>query len=131
MYASRRSICDPRSIPPPTPAPTHSAVPAPLNNRNGSQPTRVAPASGGASKEMPGTNLATRSALTPQLSNRSWVWLTHESGVSEIMHSALMTRLPYWRPARYHVTSAGVLGGVGTPEKTDRGGLAPAAEGAR
>src|SRR6185312_1429924 len=66
---------------------------------------RVAPASGGATIDRPGMNLATMSARGPQRSKRAWVWLTHTSGVSEMRHSTPMTRPPKRRPARYQVLS--------------------------
>ena len=66
----------------------------------------VAPAIGGAIVARPGTNFAMTSALTPQRSKRDCVSLTHESGVSEILHNSFMTPLPNRRPARYHAMSA-------------------------
>src|SRR6185437_10085037 len=66
---------------------------------------RVAPASGGATIDRPGMNLATMSARGPQRSKRAWVWLTHTSGVSEMRHSTRMTRPPKRRPARYQALS--------------------------
>ncbi len=55
---------------------------------------RVAPASGGAISESPGTNLATTSAFMPQRSKRDCVSLTQESGVSEMRHRVFITPLP-------------------------------------
>src|SRR6185312_16662150 len=84
---------------------THTTEPARLNAANCANPIRVAPASGGAISDRPGTNLATNRALPPQRSKRVWVWLTQESGVREMRHNSFITRLPYRRPDRYHAVS--------------------------
>src|SRR5450755_1497465 len=100
------SICVLRSTPAPRPDPTHRAAPSELKDKNRIQPIRVAPASGDAMIDSPGTNFATRSAFEPHRSKRLCVWLTHESGVREIRHNTLMTLLPYTRPAMYQLVSA-------------------------
>ena len=55
---------------------------------------RMAPASGGAMMARPGTNLAITRELIPQRSKRDCVWLTQESGSSEIRQSVFSTRIP-------------------------------------
>jgi hypothetical protein len=54
----------------------------------------MAPASGGAMVLKPGMNLATTSDFAPQRVKLSSVWLTQESGDSEILHSRRRMRLP-------------------------------------
>ena len=66
---------------------------------------RVAPASGGATSDRPGMNLATISTFAPQRSKLDWVSLTQVSGVREMRHSSFMTRPPNSRPATYQVLS--------------------------
>src|SRR5579862_9879663 len=85
---------------------THAAEPRVLKARKRNQAILVAPASGGAMRANPGTNLATRSAFEPQRSNRDCVSLTQESGVSDIRHNNFMTPLPYTLPARNQTLSA-------------------------
>ncbi len=54
----------------------------------------IAPANGGAIVARPGMNFAKISELTPQRSNRFWVWLTQESGSSDMRQRVLSTRIP-------------------------------------
>src|SRR4051794_10252587 len=93
-------------MPPPIATLTHAAEPAVVKARKRSQAIFVAPASGGAIRASPGTNLATSSAFEPQRSKRDCVSLTHESGVSDIRHNSFMTLLPYILPARNQTLSA-------------------------
>jgi len=99
------AICDFSSRPTMSAAPTHSAAPAALNAANRPKRMRVAPASGGAIIDRPGTNLAMTSARGPQRSKLACVWLTQVSGVSEMRHRSFITRAPYLRPARYQLLS--------------------------
>src|SRR6266850_2528534 len=85
---------------------THAAAPTAAKARKRGQAIFVAPASGGAMSDSPGTNLATSSAFEPQRSKRDCVSLTHESGVSDIRHNSFMTPLPYTLPAMNQTLSA-------------------------
>ena len=53
---------------------------------------RLAPASGGATVEKPGTNFAKSSDFIPHRSKRASVSRTQESGESEILHSVRRMR---------------------------------------
>ena len=65
----------------------------------------MAPTSGGATVDSPGTNLATSSMRPRQRSKRSSDCFTQESGDSEMRHSVRITPAPKRRPARYHAVS--------------------------
>ena len=76
------------------PTPLHSAAPVTAYSRKGFGATPIAPDNGAAMVLKPGTNLDTSSDLTPNRLKRSSVWLTHESGDREILHSSRRMRLP-------------------------------------
>jgi hypothetical protein len=61
---------------------------------------------GGAMMARPGMNFAMTRELMPQRSKRVCVWLTQESGSSEILQRALRTRMPYLSPIQYQPQSA-------------------------
>src|SRR5579863_2614673 len=105
IRGSSRSICERSSMPASSAAPIHSADPSVLSAAKRASLMWVAPASGGAIIDSPGTNLAMIRALTPQRSKLLCVWLTQISGVSEMRHSSFMTRPPLRRPAAYQVAS--------------------------
>src|SRR5580704_10261776 len=104
--SSSRSICDWNRTPAPRPTPTQSTAEQALKETKRGQPTRRAPAIGGAMMARPGMNFAMTRELMPQRSKRVCVWLTQESGSREILHRALRTRMPYLSPIQYQPQSA-------------------------
>ncbi len=82
------------SIPAPIAPPAQIVTPRPFSRRNDGQPSRIAPASGGAMVERPGMNFEKTSVSFPQRSKRNSVWRTQESGERETRHRSFITRRP-------------------------------------
>src|SRR5712692_11684944 len=82
--AKTRSIARWNSIPAQIPAPAQINAPPASKRTKEKTEAPMAPASGGATVEKPGTNLATRRDGIPHFSKKEVVWRTQESGDSEI-----------------------------------------------
>ena len=73
------------------PAPAHSAAPEAAASVKRATGMRDSPATGAATAEKPGTNLATSSAGAPQRPKRCSVCVTQLPGFSDSRHSSAST----------------------------------------
>ena len=99
------SICVLKTAPTPMKRPVHNTAEMISNAAKVRHRMPSAPAIGGATTEMPGTNLAAIREAPPQRVRRSSLCRTQVSGAKELRHRRRRTRWPKWRPAQNQAPS--------------------------